>query len=458
MKPVIATLVFLMCAGAFASDFYLYRDKAEYRTGSTGGVLGYSETLKAYCGESEILTAPSNAPVKGTWLGAIDGEITKNESAYESAEKRKQVAEFMLGSLGEVSYDKLADGKIRKYVTGLFEEISKAEADMKKANEGIEILKALFAKGTDGRYAVRADSSCADLRLVLDKITADYENVLRINGNSAKTELVLKAVNRSGVDIDASNAYLLPSYLNAPINIPQFDSWYVRPFEPVVLSRTMKTSAAPLMTEAADFDASEVTREAPSQFRVTNFKLASSGQETRFVLDSADVDTESRLAVYPFRSPVVYRETVFTPRSEVYGNKWRVIKDRENFDNVYSTVENGKIRLAAGTDKDISVKRSDLPLTRESDGFFGTKKRMKRGYTIEVSNLSGVSKKLSITDRVPVAADDRISIENTVVNGKKLSPSKDGKLEIITEIAAGGTVKYEVTFELVADKDMDVVF
>jgi hypothetical protein len=170
------------------------------------------------------------------------------------------------------------------------------------------------------------------------------------------------------------------------------------------------------------------------------------------------VDTESRLAVYPFRSPVVYRETVFTPRSEVYGNKWRVIKDRENFDNVYSTVENGKIRLAAGTDKDISVKRSDLPLTRESDGFFGTKKRMKRGYTIEVSNLSGVSKKLSITDRVPVAADDRISIENAAVNGKKLSPSKDGKLEIITEIAAGGTVKYEVTFELVADKDMDVVF
>ncbi|QAR32238.1 DUF4139 domain-containing protein [Geovibrio thiophilus] len=463
MKPVIAILAFLTCANAFAAEFYLHRDKAEYRTGEyKSGVIGYGSAVKAYCGTAEMMLIPSADGAEG-WLGALAQEIKNKENDYIKAESRKKTAEFMLNSIGEVSsVDKLSDGRLQAYAAARFAEISKAEADMKKAQTEAAGLRALFAKGADSETPLHSPYACADMKLVLDKITADYENVLYIDGKGAATELVLKAVNRSGVDIKAQNAYLLPSYLNEAIAVPQFDPWYVRPFEPVPLAKTARTSAAPLMFEAAaDYSSApspEVSREAPAQFRVKDFTLISDGRESRTVLDRADVEAESRLAVYPFRSPVVYRETVFTPKSEVYGSKWRVSAGREIFENVYASVENGRIRLAAGTDKDISVKRKSLPLTRESDGFFGTKKRMKRGFTIEAANLAGEAKKLNITDRLPVAADDRISIENIMLNGKRIDAAKDGRLEIITELKAGGTAVYTVTFELVADKDMEVVF
>lgn len=464
MKPVIAAIALLICADAFASDFYLYRDRAEYRAGEyKSGVIGYGSAFKAYCDASEMMLLPSAADAGGTWLGTLAQGVKNNENDYIKADNRKKTAEFMLNSLGEVpSVDKLADGKLQAYAAARFDEISKAEADMKKAQAEISALKSLISRGADGAAAVHSAHTCPDMRLVLDKISTDYENVLYIDGKGARTELILKAVNRSGVDIKAQNAYLLPSYMNEAIVVPQFNPWYVRPLELMPLTKSARATAAPLMMEAAaDFAAApapEVTREAPSQFRVKEFTLLSDGRESRTVLDKAGVEAESRLAVYPFASPVVYRETVFTPKSEIYGSKWRVVKDKEIFENVYAFVEDARIRLAAGTDKDISVKRKNLPLTRESDGFFGTRKRMKRGFNIEAANLAGEAKKLNIIDRVPVAADDRISIENIMLNGKKITAAKDGRLEIITELSPGASAVYTVTFELVTDKDMEVVF
>ncbi len=465
MKPVIAAVAFLMCANAFASDFYLYRDKAEYRIGEyKSGVIGYGGAFRAYCGSSEMMLIPSAADAAGTWLGTLSQGVKNKEDDYIKAESRKKTAEFMLSAVGEVSSaDKLTDGRLQAYAAARFAEIAKAEADMRRAEKEIAALKALIAGGADGETPLQAAFSCGDMRLALGKISTDYENVLYLDGSASKTELVLKAVNRSGVDIKAKNAYLLPSYINETIAVPQFAPWYVHPYQPAPAAKSMRVTAAPVMLEsaAADFSAApapEVIREAPSQFRLKDFTLISDGREARTVLDKADVEAETRLAVYPFSNPVVYRETVFAPKSEIYGTKWRVVKDRETFENVYATVEEGKVRLAAGIDKDISVKRKNLPLTRESDGFFGTKKRMKRGFSVEIANLAGEARKVHIVERVPVAGDDRVSIENITLNGNRITASKDGKLEITAELKPGASALYTVTFELVADKNLEVVF
>ena len=219
-------------------------------------------------------------------------------------------------------------------------------------------------------------------------------------------------------------------------------------------------AAAPMMMAADSVEAEQqvISREAPSQFKITKFLLPSDGRSKKFVLDTANVDVESRLAVYPYASTTVYRETVFTPKTELYGDKWRVVKGKETYENVYAKTDEGKIRLAAGIDKDINIKRKTIPLTRESDGFFGTKKRMKRGFVIEAANISTEAKSFSIIDRVPLSGDDRITVENISVNGQKVQADKDGRLILHVELAAGTAVVYTVTFEIVADKNLDVVF
>jgi hypothetical protein len=462
MKAVAITLATLLCVPAYASEFFLYRDKAEYLLDDhKGGFIGYTDTAKAYCGGEEIYLSPYFGNEIHGSLGALALDIKAKEAEITAAENTIRTAEFLLASLGQIgSVDKLNDGKVQNYASKKFAEISKAQAEINVISAELDFLKREFAKGTDGRDAQGLKESCAKLKLVLDRITADYENVLYLeDNNKAKTELVLKATNRSGVDIKANTAHMLPSFLNASLGVPEFDPWYVRSYENMPQAKNLRMAAVPMMASAdAVVMEQVVSREAPSQFKITNFNLPSDGKAKKFVLDSANVSVESRLAVYPFINTTVFRETVFTPKTELYGTKWRVVKGNDVYENVYAKFEEGKIRLAAGIDKDISIKRKDIPLTRESDGIFGSKKRMKRGFTIEAANISPETKSFTIIERVPVSGDDRIVIENIAVNGQKVQVEQDGKLIIPLELGAGMATVYKVTFEIVADRNLDVVF
>lgn len=463
MKAVVVTLAALMCLPAYASEFFLYRDKAEYLTDNhKGGFVGYTDTAKAYCGGEELFLSPLFKEDNNSALGVLAQSIKAKNSELAAADAKIKTAELLLASIGTVGgVDKLSDGRIQNYAEAKYAEISKAEAEIDVIKAELDFLRRQFAQGTDGRTAQGVMEACAELKLVLDKITADYENVLYLDGTGkAKTELLLKAVNRSGVDINADAAYLLPSFLNASLVIPEFNPWYVRSYENMPMVKNARAASAPLMfaADSAEAEQQVISREAPSQFKITKFALPSDGRAKKFVLDSAEVEAETRLAVYPYASPTVYKETVFTPQTELYGTKWRVVSGSDAYENVYAKMDEGKIRLAAGVDKDINIKRKDIPLTRESDGFFGTKKRMKRGFVIEAANISTEAKSFTIIDRVPVSGDDRITVENVTVNGQKAEADKDGRLVFELDLAAGTVAVYTVTFEITADRNLDVVF
>jgi hypothetical protein len=464
MKMFLTAFAVFFSVSAFASELYLYTDMAEYLTViPAGGFVGFTESAKVYCAGNEA------APEKGTQYPAdcwLCGLMSAMDSLDEKTGRYSAEADtytLLLDRIDKISDPaKLYDGKLETYVGSLYAKLLKAKTELTEAARERALKQELFKKGSQVYDPLFVKESCPNTKLLLRGVSADYENMLTLTGDTAKAELVLKAVNRSGVDIRADTAYLLPGSLGEGIWLPEFQPWYVRVYEPYRSEKASRLASAPaaetalFKTEAAA--AGAVSREAPSVFKISGLNLPSSGNAVRKTLDAKTVKTESRLAVYPYTSDKVFRETSFEVPFEVYGNIWKVVRGRETFENVASRIYEGRTVLAAGCDRDIVVKRKELEIKREKDGFFGGKKRMKRGYIVELSNLSAGEKTVYVIERVPVSADDRVTVENVLINAKPAAIEKEGLLDIEAKLSGGASVKYEITFEIVADKDLNVGF
>lgn len=459
MKKLLVISLMLISVNAYSSELFIFKDKAEYRLGKyKSEILGYTDTASAFCNGEETTLVPTLETDKNSWLGSIVQTIKAKEKEIAALDVKKQTTVFMLEKIGESSFEKVAEPKFKSFVETSLNDILKADEEQTKLVAQVAFQNKLFAKGSSTKTAVTAASPCSDLRLLFDKLSTNYKNVLYLNGKDSRTELLLSATNKTGVDINAQSAYLIPSSIDETLYVPEFSSWYINTFEAAPAKMARSASNVAMTLELAADSTYTVSREAPSLFRVDNFKLLSNGEEKTFTLDTQKVEATSELVVYPYQNLTVFKETVFQPKTELYGNMWKVISGKEVFNNVYASVVEGKIRLATGTDKDIAVTRKPIPLTRESDGFFGSKKRMKRGYTIELSNLSNIEKKLTVIERIPLSGDDRITVENIYLNGLQIQNNKEGKLEIPVVLPANATAKYSVTFEIVADKNLEVIF
>ncbi|WP_022851143.1 DUF4139 domain-containing protein [Limisalsivibrio acetivorans] len=382
------------------------------------------------------------------------------------ASAEKSAAEAVVRNIDNVSLSaddpELVLGNMMKYQNALSES-SMLEAERRESyNRLMEELRIItsVSKGEPEPYTITA-GECSRAEFTVQGIMSKYENFLDVNEDgNGEAGLRVRLTNRSGFDIKGEDSILFDGDREAALRIPAFRRWVVRPIErPHEAERMLQTESADFAVKRSAVNAPSVpepVREGDYIFRIPSLTLPSDGVEKAFVLDSAEVEADYRLAVYPYDSPRVYRETSFTPPFEIYGDLWRVHFGKERFSRIRARFDEGELILPLGHDKTVIVQRGSLPGKREGDGFFGGKKKLSRGYFIELSNTSSDNKEVVVIDRVPVSADDRVSVRNISISGTDAVPDDDGRIEFTAPLEAGETKRYEVTFEITADKDMDV--
>lgn len=473
MRKLLYLVLLLMPFSAFTAEYYIYLDGMEVRTPIKENelFLGFSRNIDARCDNGSALNIykKSDTGKNSCWLCGLyeKAETLKNELVKYDSEINSR--NLFINKISDISVDpKSGVAKleaIKDYMVKLSLEVNSLNTKKDDVSNKLSYIQSVMAKGMQTDEPFYADKgNCDNARLGYDGFDWGMINSLDINKNKATAGIKAAMVNRTGVDVKDGTIYLIEGNRSENISIPVFSPWEVSVYEREKYNRNMyMEKAMPKAMMEVDEKLvkpvpKKVSREKAFVYKLDGFSIPSDGNIYEYELVKNDVKIEEKLFVLPYRDTRVYRKVAFKPSFEISGSEWRLNYGKESFDSVYSTIEDGKVVLAAGYDREIIVKREkDLSFT-DQDGFFGSEKRIKRAYVITVNNIAKESKTVEILDRIPVSTDKRIVVKDIKINGEVYKPESEykGGVKLEAVLKAGEVKKFRIEFTVITDKELDI--
>ncbi len=456
----------LVASGLLSSSLEVYRDGAIYTFKPNSDFVGFvGKSAKAMCGVEERAFLYKEACPLHERLCEVKSSIDTLEKKASDARNISDVLSRIVDGVNPSKVDSkkwLEDSKrVGLRLSRLARESNEYLSEAKRKKE-------LLASMSTSYLPAYIDSQCSEeltLRMPGGWISFDVEYTADIS-KMGKIGIMQKMLvkNRSGIDISAESALFTYEAMRKYINPIRFQPWVVR--ETRALPRAAQIRYKGLKKEGVELSMAappEISAEvkSPRKYLVKNLDLPTTGNYIYAPLKSWEQSATFEKRVYPWRDARVYDVISFEPKYAIDVDRWRVKKGKEIVSqSVTGAYIEGKYRIFADIDEDISVHRERLIL-KERVSFFGGTVKERDGFKIELFNQSDERVELIIVERIPVAKREDVKVKLLEVASKlpmRYGVGEQGRVEMRVTIPPHGGGNVKLLFEISHDKDKPVVY
>ena len=306
----------------------------------------------------------------------------------------------------------------------------------------------------------------------------------RADFETSKVELISYGVIKQITGEDWNEVFCSLSTAKPRIggSMPYVASWFLRPYQPVVMRDKMTVVPAPAyQTEAfkKEVGAVEEPLEAEDEFATaeergiaviyklpTKVSVKSDKSENKFPISSQNLPAMFEYSSYPRVSPFAYLGSRVTNSKELQLLAGRVNifleGDFVGFSGIGNIAPSEEFDLYLGIDENVKVKRECLEKKVDETLIVGIPSRTKRTtykYRLSVENYKSKLIKVKLFEAIPVSEDDRIKVK---INEVSLEPNvkdwEDRKGVWLWELDLEPQKKQEIfyTFTIEHPRDMEV--
>ncbi len=463
MKTNIALLTAAVVS-ASASTLAVYQDRSIYNYLPTSDFIGLTKNIAAKCeGESVPLKIMQECPQSERLCSELYGKI---EAIQKKLHENKLDSEI-LGNL--VTLPK-PDSFDAKKAIGAAKAVAKEQTrlfvEKEKLTQQIKALEADLSRQTRASVLVGLKHPCKNvLRVEMPygyiSFETEYTATL-LSKNQIEVKQNLSIRNRSGIDIEAQQAFFYYRTSMQYLRPVHFRPWIVREGQPLPQRGMLrKTMVANDMATATPAPAAPMQAhyEKSREYTVKNLKLPSDGLKKTVPVMQWKAAAQCQTELYAYRNPYAYKVCTFTPKFQIEQNLWRVYQDGVIINEKASgEYEDGRYKLYVSNDQDIDVQRKPIVDKEKESGIFGGTIRKKDGFELVITNKSDQPKTVHVTERIPTSATDKINVRLLSVTGNSYRLLKDGKLEMEVSLPPKSKKHIEVLFEISYGKDLKVMY
>jgi len=449
----------------------IYKDRTKLSVLPIKQFVGFNSNIKATDSAGDIKI------VKGQCAGSrLTGcqpinKIARLKSENASLNKQKTI----LGqTLDELCFDSKDATKTILYVKSLSDKLSQIDEEIIKNNyllsrERNKITSpALSPYFTDKKFST-------PIELEFTGISFNSQYVLNID--EKKMGHIIEMRNRSGVDIEKTDAQIFDRRLSGIASNEKFRPLLIRTAHPAY---KRKASAARMMKEeqavmsmsfgadsvAETADETIAVKESTRRYTINNFSLKADGIRKEFEVDSKNVSIKKSLVWKAWQYKVY--ESAEVELDEVFeSSKLDLIYNKEMIKKAYVRREGSKLLLNIAEEYEVEVSREEIPNFSQDKGLFGSDNLVEKGFRLAITNQSDNNKALTIVEKLPVSTNENVEVvlkgfwkiegkERTKVELKH--DAKIGRMEISIDLSPGESRVYEYNFSIRHPKESPIVY
>jgi hypothetical protein len=460
---------------ALASSLAVYQDSSFYTyLPENNTFIGFTDNITAKCkGGLVVLERRVDCPE--------DERLCKE---LHSVKKRSQDLKAIQANISVlntlVSLPQPTSFEVEKWID-VAQRIGKEQARLSREETRLKkeyLLQAqYFKKQAPSQQPFYLQRECpGDLTLELPYGEIEFSTYYEADiaeGGKVEVQQYLSVTNQSGIDMEANEAMFYYRPAGRYISPVHFSPWIVRKYVPRPKPNYVETHIprALLMKEqaVADMPAAVTVDNVPApvakylsarSYQIEDLSLPSTGEPVNVEVTSWKVPLKCELRAYPYKKHTAFRVCSFKPKTQIENNRWKIRKgERIVNERAVGEYDEGIYRLYTEADLDVKIERKALVKRERSTGIFGNTIRKKDGYTLTLTNKSGKSKEMIVTERIPTSATEEIKVKLLSVKSKKkvdYKVSKEGKIEMDISLNAHEVKKIEVLFEISYDKALKI--
>ena len=451
---------------ASASSLSVYQNKSIYTFSPTDGFIGLTKGVSAKCkGESVPLESREKCP-KSIRICSLYNEMKGLSAKTHANSINMRLLESLISLPKPTSVD--AD-KIIASARNIAKEETRLTLEKEALSRETEKLERRFAKEARSTLPLGTEVACpAELEVTLPYgyVTFDTEYEAMIDpGQDITVIQKLSILNKSGVDISASDATFHNRSSETYLNPVHFHPWIVSEAKPFMPQKRMKRKMAMSVNDeslSGNVASAPVsaTYDESREYTVHNLMLPSTGEAIHVKVSTWKVPVRCQNELYPYRNTQVFEVCRFKPKYQIERNRWRVVTPQKVInEKAVGEYEKGEYALYTRQIEDIKVTRKKIVNKERQTGIFGGTARKKDGFVLTLVNKSNKEYKIAITERIPTSTTDKIKVK--LLSVKSVTPIqhqlfKNGELKIDTVLAPHETRNIEVVFEISYDKDLKI--
>ena len=452
-----------------ASSLSVYQNKARYTFSPKEGFIGLTKGVSGKCsGESVPLQTRDVCP-KSEHICTLYMQMRSLGSKTHANTINMRILESLISLPKPTSVD--AEVMISA-ARAIAKEETRLTLEKEKLAQETKRLKKHFAKEARATQPLWLEEPCKksfELTLPYGYISFDteYEATL-LSDDEVEVTQKLSVLNRSGVDIHASDASFLYRSSDPHLSPVHFSPWIVseRKVYPVK-KRVRSVAAEALMQNDMGGDIAPVAPaptkahyERSREYTVKNLTLPSTGEPKLIPVMTWKASVTCQNELYAYRNPRVFEVCSFTPKFQIERDRWKVKEGKEIInERAVGEYDGRSYKLYTRQIEDIRVIRKKIVQKERQTGIFGGTARKKDGFTLTLINKSNKAHKLTITERIPTSTTEKIKVKLLSVGGTKTVDYhllKEGELKINALLAPHETQTIEVRFEISYDKDLKI--
>ena len=472
MKLSTSLTLLLLTSGLSASSLSVYQDQSLYSYKQKSTYIGFIKGVQAKCdGENTALSVMTLCPENEKLCKELRS-IEESQKKLNTIQYNGEILDTMIKLPQPTEFDANAWIKSAKH---LGEEKANLLFEEKKMKELLQIKRSAFQKKVSSQKPLKTEIFCKnELELTLNRrhitFSTSYEANID-NKKEIKVTQYLKLLNRSGIDIEADTAsfyYRAARQYVRPVN---FRPWIVSEYKESVrrhkAKKTMQNIAsdAPMRTLAMTASEEVIPRVSyvdAREYKIEHLKLPSTGLPLDVEVLSWKSPLNCEIKAYPYVNTKAFQLCSFTPKYQIDSHQWKIKEGSDIFnENAQGEYKKGQYTLYTKVEDDIKIQRKQIVNKERETGIFGGTERKKDGFVLTVTNKSNKAKTLTLVDRIPTSATDKIEVKLLNVKANKkvhYKMLKDGKMEMKLTLDAQESRKIEVLFEISYDKDLKVSY
>lgn len=468
------SLLLLISTIASASSLAVYQDKTFYTTLSKSNFLGFGQGLKVKCeGTTLELFSSSTCPNEERLCRLLTG-LKDTEQKLRSVQANKKVLAQLISLPQPTTYD--ANAWIES-ARSIGKEQSRLETKEKLLTEESRLQQLAFRKQAPKRQALKSTKICSDaLELSIPyghvSFSTHYEADIS-NEKELKVTQYLSILNRSGIDIEADKAMFYYRRAQQYVEPVHFNPWIVSKYVPKQNKEYKRAKAKALRMDIARVAEERVADSAlmgipvpaasyedTREYKIENLLLPSTGVPIDVKVLTWNAVLKCELRAYPYRKSKAFKVCSFNPKYQIDSNSWKIKAENEMInENAVGEYRDKSYNLYTQIEEDINIIRTPIVQKDRKTGIFGGTARKKDGFKLVLTNKSDKVKTLTLTERIPTATTEEISVKLlSITSDDKINYSvkKEGEIEMKIELASNENKEIKILFEISYDKDLKV--